>query len=149
MRNLKLFAGTVLIAVTLLFTSSNLSYSEEQISNTEIVPIDSIMGIEKTTLTMNVPSDNSLPWAFVEGKISKPVPDHPVIIQIFDNDDQIQGNNIGATHFAQTGVNEDGTYEYKFRIFDISDNKRTDIFHGEYTIKIFKVVYLSNDLTSA
>lgn len=149
MRNLKLLSGTALVASILLFTSSNLSYSEEQISNTEIVPIDSIMGIEKTTLTMNVPTDNTLPWAFVEGKISKPVPDYPVIIQIFDKDEEVTGNNIGATHFAQTGVNGDGTYEYKFRIFDISDNKRTDIFQGEYTIKIFKVVYLSNDLSSA
>lgn len=148
MRNLNLVFGSVL-TVFILFSTIGFSFSEEQPPKTEIVPIDSMIGIEKTTLSMYIPRDNTLPWAFVEGKISQPVLDYPVIIQIFDNDDPVNGNNVGATHFAQTDVNEDGTYEYKFRILDFDGDKRINIFEGYYTVKIFKVVYLVNDLTSA
>jgi len=68
------------------------------------------MGIEKTTLQMYISKDNKLPWGFVEGKISHYVADYPVIIQIFDNNEIITGNSVGAVHFAQTPVNEDGSY---------------------------------------
>jgi hypothetical protein len=36
-----------------------------------VFPINDEITLEKTTLTMNVPNDNQLPWAFVEGKIEK------------------------------------------------------------------------------
>jgi hypothetical protein len=141
-----LFAG---IIASILFTSviSNTNSFAEQIeSNTEITPINNSMGIEKTTLQMYISKDNKLPWGFVEGKISNPVIDYPVIIQIFDNDEIIKGNSVGAVHFAQTSVNEDGSYEYRFRVLDSDHGQITRIFDGSYTVKIFKVVYLYPNL---
>ena len=119
-----------------LFSSS---FADEQLSDTEVTPLDGNIGIEKTILTFSVPEDNYLPWGFVEGKIANPVLDYPVIIQIYDDDIQIIGNDVGAVHFAQAEVNEDGTYEYKFRV---------NGFEGDYTVKIFKVVYLFPNLSS-
>jgi len=75
-----------------------------------------------------------LPWGFVEGKIANPVDGHPVIIQIYKDGE--------AVHFAQTNVNKDGSYEYKFRVRDVTNGIVTKVFDGDYTVKIFKVVYL-------
>ena len=109
------------IIASILFTtviSNTNSFAEPIESQTEITPINNSMGIEKTTLQMYISKDNKLPWGFVEGKISHYVADYPVIIQIFDNNELITGNSVGAVHFAQTPVNEDGSYEYKFRVLD-------------------------------
>lgn len=99
---------------------------------------------------MNIPENNSLPWGFVEGKISNHVEGYPVIIQIYDNNGQnIPGNNIGAVHFAQTEVDDNGSYEYQFRVKDVKEGQTIDIFSGDYTVKIFKVVYLNSDINLA
>ena len=133
------------IITSILFTtviSNANSFAESIEPQTEITPINNSMGIEKTTLQMHISKDNKLPWGFVEGKILNHVIDYPVIIQIFDNNEIITGNSVGAVHFAQTPVSEDGSYEYKFRVLDSDDGKITKIFEGDYTVKIFKVVYL-------
>lgn len=137
------------LVVSILFTtviSNANSFAEPIESQTEITPINNSMGIEKTTLQMSISKDNKLPWGFVEGKISNHVDDYPVIIQIFDNNEIITGNSVGAVHFAQTPVNEDGSYEYKFRVLDSNQGQITKIFDGSYTVKIFKVVYLYPNL---
>ena len=104
---------------------------------TEITPLNGMIGLEKSTVFFHAPEANSLPWAFVEGKIANHVEGYPVIIQIFKNND--------AVHFAQTNVEKDGAYEYKFRVLN-SDNKSiTKIFEGDYSVKIFKVVYLNQN----
>lgn len=105
--------------------------------------IGSNMAVEKSVIGLHVPKDNSLPWAFVEGAVSNPVPDYPVIIQIYDDDGggSVAGNSVGAVHFAQAEVGPDGIYEYRFRVLD---SHRGSIFEGDYTIKIFKVVYLDD-----
>ena len=140
--------------------SYNTSFAEQQLSETEIIPINSSIGLEKTTLYFHVPHDNQLPWAYVEGKISYPVPDYPVIIQIFDSDDyepfdeeiekdeQIEGEEYGAIQFAQVNVNEDDTYEFKFRVRDVNDGEVIEKYEGGYYAIIFKVVYLNPNLTS-
>jgi len=134
--SLLLANGIIGIVMISLFSSS---FADEQLSNTEVTPLDGNIGIEKTILTFSVPEYNHLPWGFVEGKIANPVLDYPVIIQIYDDNVQIIGNDVGAVHFAQAEVNEDGTYEYKFRV---------NGFEGDYTVKIFKVVYLFPNLSS-
>ena len=133
------------ILFTTVISNAN-SFAEPIESQTEITPINNSMGIEKTTLQMYISKDNKLPWGFVEGKISHYVADYPVIIQIFDNNEIITGNSVGAVHFAQTPVNEDGSYEYKFRVLDSYQGQITKIFDGSYTVKIFKVVYLYPNL---
>ncbi len=109
--------------------------NHSHIQQTEYIPINGIIGIEKTSLIFHAPEENSLPWGFVEGKIANHVSGYPVIIQIFKGDE--------ASHFAQTDVNEDGIYEYKFRVLNIEDGKTNKIFDGEYQVTIFKVVYLN------
>ena len=133
------------ILFTTVIANAN-SFAEPIESQTEISPINNSIGIEKTILQMYISKDNKLPWGFVEGKILNHVVGYPVIIQIFDNNELITGNSVGAVHFAQTPVNEDGSYEYKFRVLDSEQGHITKIFDGSYTVKIFKVVYLYPNL---
>ena len=109
-------------------------------SQSEIIPLDGIIGLEKTTLFFHASNDNVLPWGYVEGKIANPVTEYPVIIQMFTEGE--------ATHFAQTNVNEDGTYEYKFRVRSIDDGEIIRSFLGDYTVVIYKVIYLNSNLGS-
>ena len=92
------------------------------------------MNYEKSTIFFHSPEENSLPWAFVEGNIANHVEGYPVIIQIFKNND--------AVHFAQTNVDKDGDYEYKFRVLNSENGVSSKIFDGDYSVKIFKVVYM-------
>ena len=110
-------------------------------SQTEIIPLDPTIGLEKTTLFFHASNDNVLPWGYVEGKIANPVSEYPVIIQMFTEGE--------ATHFAQTNVNEDGTYEYKFRVRSVDNGEIINAFLGDYTVVIYKVVYLNSNLGSA
>ena len=102
-----------------------------------ITPIDGIIGIEKTTISMNIPSENTLSWGFVEGTIENHAQDYPVIIQISDKENPV--------HFAQVDVNDDGSYEYKFRVRDASNGNIINVFSGSYDVVIYKVVYLNSN----
>ena len=104
---------------------------------TEITPLTGMIGLEKSTIFFHSSEDNTLPWAYVEGNIANHVEGYPVIIQIFKNND--------AVHFAQTNVEEDGDYEYKFRVLNSDNDNTTKIFDGDYLVKIFKVVYLNQE----
>ena len=114
--------------------STTISQAEAE-SNTELIPLNNEIAIEKTVLSLHASPDNTLPWGFVEGKIVNHVSNYPVIIQIYDDDGD-------ATHFAQTDVEEDGSYEYKFRVRNVDNGEVINIFQGDYVVKIFKVVYL-------
>jgi hypothetical protein len=144
MINQKLFVMAIL-SVIIIFSSSSFVFAHPHPGQilinghthepqTEYIPLNGIIGIEKSSIMFHTPEDNSLPWGFVEGKIANPVAGYPVIIQIFKNDE--------AVHFAQTDVNEDGSYEYKFRVLNIENDQTTKIFDGDYYVTIFKVVYL-------
>ncbi|MCA9820604.1 MAG: hypothetical protein KC440_07705, partial [Nitrosarchaeum sp.] len=93
--------------------------------------------IEKTTIGISISPENTLPWAYVNGVVDNPVQGHPVIIQFFD-----ESSNDEPMHVAQVDVDEDGSYEYKFRVrdVDLETGKVTNIFEGDYVVKIFKVV---------
>jgi hypothetical protein len=106
-------------------------------SQTELISLGGMMALEKSTIFFHSPEENSLPWAFVEGKIANHVEGYPVIIQIFKE------NN--AVHFAQTNVNSNGSYEYQFRVLNSENGITTKIFDGDYSVKIFKVVYLNQE----
>ena len=90
---------------------------------------------------MNIPEDNVFPWGSVRGQASEYVERYPVIIQIFKGDD--------AVHFAQVDVKGDGSFEYKFRIrnVDLETGKAINIFEGEYTVSIFRVIPNHNERT--
>jgi hypothetical protein len=103
-------------------------------SQTEITPLTGMIGLEKSTIFFHSSKDNTLPWAYVEGKIVNHVEGYPVIIQIFKEND--------AVHFAQTDVSSNGNYEYKFRVLNSENGVSSKIFDGGYSVKIFKVVYM-------
>ena len=132
------FAATFVVS---LFSTST-SLAESQPSTTEVIPIDGEIGLEKTNLTFYASPDNTLPWGFVEGTIANHVSNYPVIIQIYDD-------NGEAYHFAQTNVEEDGSFEYRFRVLSVDDGKVINIFEGDYFVTIYKVVYLHTDSTQA
>ena len=104
---------------------------------TEIIPLGGAIALEKSTVFFHIDEENSLPWAYVEGNIPNHVEGYPVIIKIFKNND--------AVHLAQTDVEKNGDYEYKFRVLNSDDDNTTKIFDGNYTVKIFKVVYLNQE----
>ncbi len=137
--------GVSLLSLIVIFSSSSFVLAhphEGQVlitdhshqPQTQIIPLNGLIGLEKTNLIFHASENNSLPWAFVEGKIDNPVAGYPVIIQIYKNDE--------AVHFAQTEVNENGNYEYKFRVLNVEEGKTDKIFEGDYKVVIFKVVYL-------
>jgi len=106
--------------------------------NTQVFPINNVIALEKSTISLYASPDNSLPWGFVEGKVANPVNGYPVIIQMYQEGE--------ASHFAQVDLNEDGSYEYKFRVLSIDDGQVTRSFEGDYTVIIYKVVYLYDNL---
>lgn len=144
MENKKLFAIAILSVIVLFSTSSFvfahphpgqiLVNGHTHEPQTQYIPLNGIIGLEKTSIMFHTGEENSLPWGFVEGKIANPVAGYPVIIQIFKDDE--------AVHFAQTDVNDDGSYEYKFRVLNVENDQITKIFDGDYRVTIFKVVYL-------
>ncbi len=135
---------SVLIAVIAIgsLISTLTSFADAQKSDTQIIPIDGTIGIEKTILSWYASHDNTLPWGFVEGKITNHVSEYPVIIQIYNDKGE-------AIHFAQTNVEEDGSYEYRFRVLSMDNDEMIKIFEGDYTVNIFKVVYLTGSLNQA
>jgi hypothetical protein len=137
MANNRIIIGSIsaLVIFSALMSTMISSADAATSPNTEIIPLNSEIGIEKTILSLSASPDNTLPWGFVEGKIANHVSNYPIIIQIYDDDGH-------ATLFAQTDVEEDGSYEYRFRVRNVDDGQVINIFEGDYYVKIFKVVYL-------
>ena len=105
-----------------------------------VTPINENLSLQETITTMNIPQDNKLPWGAVWGSATDYVEGFAIIIQIYKGEDPV--------HFAQTDVNEDGSYEYKFRIKSVDSNtgEFVNVFEGEYTVKIFRVIPNTNEL---
>ncbi len=101
----------------------------------EIISTNYDSQLIKIGVPLYVPYDNTLPWGAVYGTVENHVEGYPVIIQIYKNDDPV--------HFAQTNVNEDGSYEYKFRIKSVDGDRVINVFEGHYDVKIFKTVKLN------
>lgn len=124
----------VFFSLAMLFTLANIS---ESFADSQSTPLNDQFSLEKTVVTMNVPRNNVFPWGSVMGTINDPAQGYPVIIQFFN-----QENGDGPIHVAQVEVGADNTYEYKFRVRDVNldTGEVKNIFEGEYTVKIFKVV---------
>ena len=98
----------------------------------EVVSTNGNTSLVKTSISLYVPSDNTLPWASIHGIVDNHADGHPVIIQIYQDGQEV--------HFAQTDVNEDGFYEYKFRVRNIDGDNVIKVFEGYYDVKIFKTI---------
>ena len=112
--------------------------AETNQNNINVKPINEKVSLEITTVTLSVPENNTFSWGTVNGPASDYAERYPVIIQFYKGDE--------AVHIAQVDVKGNGSYEYEFRVRNLDHNtgEFTDIFHGEYTVKIFKVIPNTN-----
>ena len=124
------------LIVSILFALAVLIYPTNAIAEnaTTITPLNDKVSLKKVVIPMNMPEDNTFPWGSVRGQASEFAERYPVIIQIYKGEDPV--------HFAQVDVKGDGSFEYKFRIRNVDANTvvATNIFEGQYTVSIFKVI---------
>jgi len=124
-----LFAG-LFVLVAMIGMSP--SFAE---SNTTVISSNEGIQLTETVIPMYISPDNTLPWGFIEGTVDNHAEGHPVVLQIYQNGE--------AVHFAQTDVNEDGTYEYQFRARNIDGENVVNVYEGDYEVKIFKSVQIT------
>ena len=104
-------------------------------SNTTVLSTNDGIQLTKTVVPMSISPENTMPWAFVEGTVENNAEGYPVVIQIYQNNKPV--------HFGQTSVNEDGTYEYKFRARNVDGDNVVNVYEGNYDVKIFKSVQIT------
>ena len=129
-----------IIAILGIMMVPNTAVAETNQNNISVNPINEKFSLETTITTLIVPENNKLPWGTVYGSASDVVERYPVIIQFYKGDEPV--------HIAQIDTKGDGSYEYKFRVrnLDQSTGEFKDIFHGEYMVKIFKVIPNTNPI---
>ena len=137
-KKISLLAMTSIIALlSIMIIPNTASAVTNEIT---VTPINEKVSLETTITTLTVPENNTLPWGTVYGSASDVSERYPVIIQFYKGDE--------AVHIAQIDTKGDGSYEYKFRVrnVDTQTGQITDIFQGEYTVKIFKVIPNTNEI---
>ena len=137
-KKISLLAMTSIIALlSIMIIPNTASAITNEIT---VTPINEKVSLETTITTLTVPENNTLPWGTVYGSASDVAERYPVIIQFYKGDE--------AVHIAQIDTKGDGSYEYKFRVrnLDTQTGQFTDIFQGEYTVKIFKVIPNTNEI---
>jgi hypothetical protein len=134
--NLLIIASIMTVFVVMIAPNDVIAETDQ--NNINVRPINDKMSLEVTTVTMTVPENNKLPWGKVWGTSSEVVERYPVIIQFYKENEPI--------HVAQVDTKGDGSYEYKFRARTVDHNtgESKDIFYGDYTVKIFKVIPNTN-----
>jgi len=135
-KNLLVLASIITVFGVIMIPNDVVAEANQNSIN--VKPINEKVSLETTIITLSVPDNNTLPWGTVKGSASDYAERYPVIIQFYKGDE--------AIHIAQVDVKGDGSYEYKFRVraLDHNTGEFTDIFHGDYTVKIFKVIPNTN-----
>jgi len=128
------------IGIVLLLIPNLSSVSQGVQWDTRLTADDNVQ-LQKSIVYMHIPADNKLPFGSVWGKVINGAPGYPVVIQIYQNGKPV--------HFAQVDVKSDGSYDYYFRIRDVEGDKVINIFQGDYTVDIFKTVYVTSSPTAA
>jgi hypothetical protein len=134
--NLLIVASIMTVFLVMMVQNDVIAETDQNKIN--VRPINDKMSLEVTTVTMTVPENNKLPWGKVWGTSSEVVERYPVIIQFYKENEPV--------HVAQVDTKGDGSYEYKFRARTVDSNtgESKDIFYGDYTVKIFKVIPNTN-----
>jgi len=129
--------ASIMAVFGIMTIPGNVSAESNQIT---VSPINAEVSLEKTTTTMSVPQDNTLPWGTIRGEASDVAERYPIIIQFYQGEDPV--------HFAQVDTKGDGSYEYKFRVRNLDSNtgEFVNVFQGDYTVQIYKVIPNTNDL---
>ncbi len=132
-----LVIASIMTVFAIMITPNDVIAETDQ-NNINVRPINDKMSLEITTVTMSVPENNKLPWGKIWGTSSEVIERYPVIIQFYKENE--------AIHVAQVDTKGDGSYEYKFRARTVDHNtgESKDIFYGDYTVKIFKVIPNTN-----
>lgn len=132
-----LLMASIMAVFAIMTIPGDISAESNQVT---VTPINEKVSLEKTVTTMNVPEDNKLPWGTVRGGASDVAERYPIIIQFYKGEDPV--------HFAQVDAKGDGSYEYKFRVrnLDLNTGEFVNIFEGDYTVKIYKVIPNTDDL---
>ena len=127
-----------IIAVLGIMVIPSTAVAETNQNSISVNPINEKVSLETTTTILSVPENNTLTWGTVKGSATDYAERYQVIIQFYKGDEVI--------HVAQVDVKGDGSYEYKFRVKNLDHNtgEVTDIFYGDYTVKIFKVIPNTN-----
>jgi hypothetical protein len=130
--------ASIMAVIGIMMIPGDIAAETSQNSIT-VTPINEEISLQKTVTTMSIPQDNKLPWGAVKGAASDYVERYPVIIQFYKGEDPV--------HFTQVDVKGDGSYEYKFRVRNLDSNtgEFVNIFEGDYTVKIFRVIPNTND----
>jgi len=122
-------AGIFLLLIpSLSSVSQGVQWDPKLIANDDIQ-------LEKSIVYMHIPADNKLPFGCVWGIVTDAVPGYPVVVQIYQNNKPV--------YFAQVDVKSDGSYEHYFRIKSVDGNNVINVFQGDYTVDIFKTVYVT------
>ncbi len=131
--------ASIMTVFTIMMIPNGISAETNQNIIT-VTPINEEISLQQTITTMSIPQDNELPWGAVIGGASDYVERYPVIIQMYKGEDPV--------HFSQVDVKGDGSYEYKFRVrsLDSDTGEFVNIFEGDYTVKIFRVIPNTNVL---
>tara|TARA_B110000014_G_scaffold41887_1_gene27630 strand:- start:388 stop:816 length:429 start_codon:yes stop_codon:yes gene_type:complete len=139
-KKINLLAITAVVTILGIMVIPNTVTAETNQNNINVKPINEKVSLETTTVTLSVPEDNTLPWGTVFGPASDVAERYPVIIQFYKEGEPV--------HIAQVDTKGDGSFEYKFRVTNLDQNtgEVTEIFHGEYTVKIFKVIPNTNPI---
>ena len=134
-----LLIASIITVLAIMIIPDDISAETSQNSIT-VTPINEKISLQKTVTTMSIPQDNKLPWGTVIGSASDYVERYPVIIQFYKGEEPV--------HVAQVDINGDGSYEYKFRVtsFDSNTGEFVNVFEGDYTVKIFRVIPNTNNL---
>jgi len=129
--------ASIMTVIGIMMIPGDIAAETNQNSIT-VTPINEEISLQKTVTTMSIPQDNKLPWGAVKGAASDYVERYPVIIQFYKGEDPV--------HFTQVDVKGDGSYEYKFRVRNLDSNtgEFVNIFEGDYTVKIFRVIPNTN-----
>ena len=107
-------------------------------TNTSVLSTNDGIQLTKTVVSMSISQDNTLPWGFIEGTVDNHAEGYPVIVQIYQDGEPV--------HFAQTDVNEDGTYEYKFRARNIDGDSVVNVYEGNYAVSYTHLTLPTSDL---
>jgi len=135
-----IFSIALIMIISIIMMIPGDTSAETNQNSITVTSINEKISLQKTVTTMSVPQDNKLPWGTVIGNASDYVERYPVIIQFYKGEDPV--------HVAQVDVKGDGSYEYRFRVtsLDSSTGEFVNIFEGDYTVKIFRVIPNTNDL---
>ena len=134
---MKYVLGMAIGFFLLLIPSLNVTSQGSQ-WDPKLIASDDIQ-LQKSIVYMHIPTDSKLPFGCVWGQVTDAVPGYPVVIQIYQNGKPV--------YFAQTDVKNDGSYEQYFRIKSVDGDKVINVFQGDYTVDIFKTVYVASPPT--